>query len=1287
MASGVAADLLVHVGANVKDAISGLNSVDSKVKSSGAGFGKAGLAMGGASLAIVGGLGMAVNAAADYEASISQITALGGEYKASQEAISQLALDIGQKTAFSATEGALAIAELAKAGVPVKDILAGAAMEAANLAAAGGQSVPEAAVTMSNAMNMFGIAGENAASIADSFAAAANASASDVSDLAQALNQGGPASAALGNSLQETNAVLALFSNYGIKGSDAGTSLKTMLQSLTNPSTEAAQRMKELGIAAFDANGNFVGFEALAGQLKSSLAGLTQEQRAAALATIFGSDASRVANILYEEGAEGVAKMTDEVSKSGVAGEMAEAKMDNLNGALEQLKGSFETMLIVIGSAFIPIMRKAADGINGALNWFLKLPKPVQKLAGILGAGAAAFLALGAGVGVVIGFMPVILAGLGAIVAPIVLITALIAGLGYLWLTNFGDIQGIVERTRRSISDFFGPLRTWANLFETAFDASAPVANLIGVLPPNVRELAKGFLLVADALGDLYRAYTKGGFDKLFDELPDKLSQIGDGLKIMGSEILKGLISAVSGINWGAVWDVVASGLRAAWDAFVAAGLSFGNWAIDVAIPAIGGAIKDAFTSAKDWLISKLPWLGDFAGDVAAGALDLGLDLASWSINVGIPAVAGAALDAFTSAGAWLIDQLPWLAGLASDAAGALPDLGLGLANWAIDVAIPAIGGAIKGAFTSFRDWLVSKVPWLSAILGGGSSGGGGERNSSAYFGGGDSGFSFGPWNIDVPIPGVVGDILGAFSSAWEWVKDKVSWLKDALIDCGFPSFDIDIPSPSIGGTLGAIKDAYTSICDFLSSAIPWLADLGGDIAGAIGSFILDIPLPTIAGTLADHAGTMWDFLKSGISWLSDSITQAITVNFEAAAGTISAAADFAMTVMNGIATAAGWAWDGAKFLYGKTVGLVVDVKGDSTSTGLPAEVVTPSVTDIAAGSETLKTAMADLVTARDNMTTYLTEITGGLTTATTAFQTFATDLGTAGTDAGTNFSTNLDTELSPAETAATDAQTAIKETLTTLAVQMSGLGTAGGNGYAKNLGIELTKASTAMEATETLLTNSAEDAASMFGTQGTKGGSNFATNLGTKLQTAVTSTDGIMTGLINQTGRIVGPFGTNGYNAGAALARGVGDGIRNWIGSATSAAQQLVDAVEGILSNVPGYSPIDHMGAFFGSKLGYGFTSGLASAIPTAGDVARELLGAAADNLSGGATFDAPRPLGRAGAAIASGANSGTIVQNIEVNVKLDELEDMVEAGRFVSQLNGTRTLYKGAAFAGGNI
>lgn len=107
--------------------------------------------------------------------------------------------------------------------------------------------------------------------------------------------------------------------------------------------------MDELGISAYDAQGNFIGLKALAGQLQTQMSGLTQAQRNQALATIFGSDAIRAANVLYNEGADGIADWTKKVSDSGYAAQQAAAKNDNLRGDLENLSGSFESMMIKLG--------------------------------------------------------------------------------------------------------------------------------------------------------------------------------------------------------------------------------------------------------------------------------------------------------------------------------------------------------------------------------------------------------------------------------------------------------------------------------------------------------------------------------------------------------------------------------------------------------------------------------------------------------------------------------------------------------------------------------------------------------------------------------------------------------------------------------------------------------------------------------------------------------------------------------------------------------------------------
>jgi TP901 family phage tail tape measure protein len=190
-----------------------------RAATSAANFGGASLAMQAGAIGIEAGLVNAVMAAGDFQSSINEIGAVSGASADQLSQLSDMALKVGQDTSFSAQQGAEAISELSKAGIGIPDILNGAAMATANLAAAAGEDMPTAATQMSNAMNTFQISGDQAASVADTLAAAANSSSADVSQLAQGLAQVGPSASGLGLSLQETVAQLALFSNYGMQGS------------------------------------------------------------------------------------------------------------------------------------------------------------------------------------------------------------------------------------------------------------------------------------------------------------------------------------------------------------------------------------------------------------------------------------------------------------------------------------------------------------------------------------------------------------------------------------------------------------------------------------------------------------------------------------------------------------------------------------------------------------------------------------------------------------------------------------------------------------------------------------------------------------------------------------------------------------------------------------------------------------------------------------------------------------------------------------------------------------
>jgi TP901 family phage tail tape measure protein len=343
--------------------------------------------VGGSLLAMAGA---SVIASARFDKSMSGVQAVSGATADEMGRLRQAALDAGQATVFSASEAAQAEAELAKAGVKTADILSGALAGSLDLAAAGGLDLASSATIAAQAMNIFNLKGRDVAHIADVLAAGANKSAADVGQLGDALRQGGLVASQTGLSLEDTVGVLSAFADNALIGSDAGTSLKTMLQRLTPQSKEAADKMAELGINAYDAQGNFIGLDKFAQNLKDSMKDLTPEARAAAMGVIFGSDAVRASNVLYDLGEKGVRDYTKAVDDQGAASRMAATQLDNLAGDVEQLSGSIETTFIKSGSSANDLLREMTQAATGAVNFIGDLPAP------ILAAGVAAATAGGA---------------------------------------------------------------------------------------------------------------------------------------------------------------------------------------------------------------------------------------------------------------------------------------------------------------------------------------------------------------------------------------------------------------------------------------------------------------------------------------------------------------------------------------------------------------------------------------------------------------------------------------------------------------------------------------------------------------------------------------------------------------------------------------------------------------------------------------------------------------------------------------------------------------------------
>jgi TP901 family phage tail tape measure protein len=324
----------------------------------------------GAGVAAIAAGKEALSASGSFEQALNMFRAVSGATAYEMGQVSARARELGKDVSLpgiSAKDASLAMLELSKAGLSVNDTLA-ASKGVLSLAKAGQLETAQAAEIAANALNAFRMKGTVATKVADILAAAANASSAGVQDLAFGLQMSSASAAAMKVPLDETVAALAEFANNGLRGSDAGTSLKTFMMRFTPTTDDAAEAMQRLNLKFYDAKGNFVGMREVIRQLQVGTANLTDEQKAQTLQTIFGSDAIRAANILVKEGVEGFDRMTKAVNRQGAATELAAAQNAGFKGALDGLKSTIETIGIEIGSKTLPTLTKWTNALNRGLS-------------------------------------------------------------------------------------------------------------------------------------------------------------------------------------------------------------------------------------------------------------------------------------------------------------------------------------------------------------------------------------------------------------------------------------------------------------------------------------------------------------------------------------------------------------------------------------------------------------------------------------------------------------------------------------------------------------------------------------------------------------------------------------------------------------------------------------------------------------------------------------------------------------------------------------------------------
>lgn len=368
----------------------------------------------------------------DFEAQMSRVKAISGATGDTFEQMKQQAIDLGAKTAFSAKESAAGMENLASAGFSAQEIMK-AMPGLLDLAAVSGGDVALASENTATALRGFGLEASEAGHVADVFARAAADTNAEVRDMGEALKYVAPVANSMGISLEETAAAIGIMSDAGIKGSQAGTTLRGALSRLARPTKAMQDTMDNLGVSFYDADGKMKPLKTQVELLKKAFEGLTPEQQQNALVTLYGQESLSGMMALIDKGPDSLGKLTKSLKDSdGAADDMARTMQDNMNSSIEQMFGAFESAAIVIQKILAPSIKKVADAISGLVEKFVSAPESTQKLVVAIGAIAIAIGPVLYALGMVVKAFQTMKVGLGVLGNGISLFKKLGSAIGFL---------------------------------------------------------------------------------------------------------------------------------------------------------------------------------------------------------------------------------------------------------------------------------------------------------------------------------------------------------------------------------------------------------------------------------------------------------------------------------------------------------------------------------------------------------------------------------------------------------------------------------------------------------------------------------------------------------------------------------------------------------------------------------------------------------------------------------------------------------------------------------------
>lgn len=336
------------------------------------------LTQAGAMLGVTVGLNDTVNTYKSFESMVSQVQAISGATGSDLEALTAKAKEMGATTKFTATESAEAMNYMAMAGWKTSDMISGIS-GIMNLAAASGESLGSTSDIVTDALTAFGLKASDSTHFADVLAQASANANTNVGMLGESFKYVAPVAGAMNYSIEDTSLALGLMANASVKGSMAGTALKTALANMASPTDNMAAAMEKYGISLTDSEGNMKSLGDVLLNLRSSLGDLSETEQTAAASTIFGKEAMAGMLAIINASEEDYNKLSNAIyNADGAAQQMSETMLDNLEGSLTLMQSAVDGVKTSFGERLAPYISGVADMITEAM------PGAEQALTGLI---------------------------------------------------------------------------------------------------------------------------------------------------------------------------------------------------------------------------------------------------------------------------------------------------------------------------------------------------------------------------------------------------------------------------------------------------------------------------------------------------------------------------------------------------------------------------------------------------------------------------------------------------------------------------------------------------------------------------------------------------------------------------------------------------------------------------------------------------------------------------------------------------------------------------------------